>query len=202
MAQVCAICLERVVPVSTCQSNGKHTLHTACALDMQRLMGRDTCPLCTEPITLPSPPAPPFLCIVEHSVHAAIAFSWLFLLTLIPDTSAFKQDTWAQVKRTRAAIRSRTSLLGDNKASEVVLIRSWTIQILTMWAVFIYSAYLLAKWRVFTQLWDMHVVFFTTLQETVLFVTNEPCSPSHQRCMLALTPIEVWARTTASWSFW
>ena len=175
---ICAICLDRIVPVASCQHG--HSLHLTCAFQMQREMGRDTCPQCAKQLVMPPLPPPPLLCILEHSLHLLVAFSWLPFIWAHPRDSEIKQDAWNHIRMTRTALRSRVTVF-DDKSSDLMMIRINTGQILSCWFFLFYMAinygpYIVDVWL--PKFYNLHIVAWQTFVQTALdlqFSHSTPC---------------------------
>ena len=201
---VCPICLDPVVPVSVCHY--KHSIHTVCAQQMQRVMGRDTCPLCNTQIELPALPMPPLWCILEHSVHVVIACSWLLICCF--DRFSL-DDGWRRVERVRNAIRSRQSTLSS---TDLAMIRIWSVQTVCIWMT-IYLALTsglhsmlvsetLPRFMAF-MIWvrDWHIDFYKNTVQSIMdmqFTTSGPCPCDPKMvCLHVLSGAQAWAQIQA-----
>ncbi len=118
MVEACPICLLPAADPATCTvCSNHHPIHTACARDMLARMGRDACPVCSAPITLPRTPVPALyraIFMLEHSLHLALGYVWLFWVFF--NTFGFGEaldDAKTQIRLAKATYRARRTLHDD-----------------------------------------------------------------------------------------
>ena len=197
-SEICAICLDKITPVVACAHG--HYLHVSCAMDMREGMGRDTCPQCATPFVMPPLPPPPLLCILEHGLHLAIAFSWLPFIWAHPRDGELKQDAWRHIQMTRNTLRSRVTVL-DDKSSDLTMIRANTAQILTCWAVLRYAVinygpFIVEVWL--PKFYKLHIGAFQNFTQTTLdlqFTHAKPCKLNPEEvCVYTMNSTETVAQ--------
>jgi hypothetical protein len=192
---VCAVCLAPVEPVTKCMRN--HFIHTACAMDMLRLQGRNACPLCTAPLELPPLPPQSPACVVEHAVHVMLAYSCL----LFGDagTRELKQEGLRALQMAKSALHSRVSLWGDSSA-DLTAIRLFSCQMIVFWVVGLYSGFMMLE-CILPKFLELQLAFFQNLAQFGLGLQFSepfpcPCDPT-DRCVHLLNTTQVWGKIAA-----
>ena len=182
----CPVCLLPVAPTTCCQH--AHSMHLACALEMRRVMGRDTCPLCTGKMALPAL-SPPALCLLEHGLHMAVGVAELLLIVLLGNDKELREDALMNVRRAQAAVRSRASV--RDQTTDLTAIRVRSMCFVCVWCGLLAAMVWIHDSGFIWTLTNVHLSFFRFMFEMSSATMFTTC-PTDPTCVQIRSPAQLW----------